>query len=543
MTTGFKKRQVLFLISAALVVATLVAYEPMRHNDFVMYDDPSYVMENPNVKGGITLQSIIWAFIKSHSANWHPITWLSHMLDCEIYGLNPLGHHITSLLIHIVNTLLLFFLLLKMTDAVWPSAFVAAAFALHPIHVESVAWVAERKDVLSGLFWMLTILAYVRYAKRPNVGRYVLVLLAFIMGLMSKPMVVTLPFVLLLLDYWPLDRYRKAPVWQLVAEKVPLLVLSATSSIITFIVQKHSEAVVSLMSWPLPFRVINALGCYFNYIVKMLYPKDLAVLYPAPQRMTIDAAVLAAVSVVVLLALWGHGRRWLVVGLLWYLGMLVPVIGLVQVGEQIMADRYTYLPSIGIFLIIAWGAEEIFSKMRYSRAILSSGAAAALIAMVLVARIQAGYWRDSTTLFERAIAVTRNNYIIHNNYGSYLCTQGRYEEGIRHFREATSIYPEFLLARKNLCVALSAQNKLDEAITCLTEALRERNDWPNIHQMHYELGWAYERKGNLALAEINYRKALTLKPDYEPARNNLASLLVKQNSPQPPKTNANLQLP
>jgi len=528
MTTGLKQRQVLFLISAALVAATLVAYEPIRHNDFVSYDDDVYITENPKVNGGITRQSVIWAFTKSHSGNWHPITWLSHMLDCEIYGLNPLGHHITNLLIHIVNTLLLFLLLSRMTGTVWRSAFVAAAFALHPLHVESVAWIAERKDMLSGLFWMLTILAYVHYAKQPNVRRYVLVLLAFAMGLMSKPMVVTLPFVLLLLDYWPLDRYQKAPLWHLLVEKFPLFVLSATFSVITFVVQKQGEAVWSLKAWPLSVRVTNALGCYFNYIMKMLYPKGLAVLYPITEKTTVDAVLLAVVGVIVLLRIWGRGRRWLVVGLLWYLGTLVPVIGLVQSGAQIMADRYTYLPSIGIFIIVAWGAAEIFAKLPHPKPLAVTTGTVALIVMVLLTRTQVGYWRDSPTLYKRALAVTRNNFVMHNNYGLCLCKQRRYEEAAQHFKKAISTCPGYLDARWNLCTMLLEQKKFDEAIICLTEALRERNDWPEIHKMYNKLGYAYAQKGDLTLAEVNFRKALSLKPDYEPARRNLARALAKQ---------------
>jgi hypothetical protein len=295
------------------------------------------------------------------------------MLDCEIYGLNPLGHHITNLLIHIIDTLLLFFLLSRMTNTVWRSAFVAAAFALHPIHVESVTWVAERKDVLSGLFWMLTIIAYVHYTKHANIKRYMLVLLLFVMGLMSKPMVVTLPFVLLLLDWWPMNRYRKAPARQLIAEKVPLFVLSATTSVITFAAQKLTETVWSIKVWPLPTRLINALECYFNYIMKMFYPKGLAVLYPITNKPTIDAAVLAVVGIIVLLRVLGRGRPWLVVGLLWYLGTLVPVIGLVQVGIQIMADRYTYLPSIGVFIIIAWAARGNLLKDTFFQGIPGVG--------------------------------------------------------------------------------------------------------------------------------------------------------------------------
>ena len=552
-----------FLICLALAVSILITYEPIRYNSFVGYDDDKYITENPNVSGGITRDSAIWAFTQSHAANWHPITWLSHMLDCQIYGLNPLGHHITNLLIHIANSLLLFLLLSKMTRTVWRSGFVAAAFALHPLHVESVAWAVERKDVLSGLFWMLTILAYMRYAERPNVGRYIPVPLVFVMGLMSKPMVVTLPFVLLLLDWWPLDRltwhqndpatinteqqgtsatYQKASVWYLLAEKVPLFVLSAVSGIITFVVQRQGGAVVNLEVWPLHIRIINSLNCYSNYIVKMLYPKGLAVLYPVTERMTTDAAVITVISVVVLLVLWGRGRPWLVVGLLWYLGTLVPVIGLVKVGEQIMADRYTYLPSIGVFIIIAWGGAEIFAKLSYPKSVATATSAAALIAMVLMTRTQVGYWRDSATLYKRAIAVTENNYTMHNNYGAELLTQGRYDEAIQHFKEAIRIRPGFLRARQGLCVTLLAQGKFDEAISCFTEALQEKKDWPNVHQMYYNLGCAYEQKGNLALAETNYKKTLTLKPDYEPARKNLARTLAKQNKmPEPPKTGINSQ--
>ncbi len=560
MTMKFKQRHLLFLISAVLAATTLVAYEPVRHNDFVSYDDNEYVTENPNVTGGITRESVIWAFTKSHAANWHPLTWLSHMLDCEIYGLNPLGHHITNLLIHIANSLLLFLLLSRMTGAVWRSVFVAAAFALHPIHVESVAWVAERKDVLSGLFWMLTMLAYVRYAERPNIQRYLLVLLAFAMGLMSKPMVVTLPFMLLLLDWWPLDRLARrengittatteqqtAPVGcpratllHLVIEKVPLIVLSAISSVIIFVIQKSGEGMQSLKAWPLHIRIINSLGSYLDYVVKMLYPKGLAALYPPLEEMAIDAAALAAMGVAVLLVFWGRRRRWLVVGLLWYLVTLVPVIGLVQVGVQTMADRYTYLPSIGVFIIVAWGAAEIFAKLSHPKPVAAGAIAAALVAMVLVTRIQVSYWRDSPALFERAIAVTKDNFVMHYNYGTYLCGQGRYDEGIRHFKEAIRINPEYLIARQKLHLALLKQKKVDEVISYLTEAIRQQKDRPDIYKMYNDLGMAYELKGDLILAEQNYKMALAIKPDYEIARNNLASVSARQGKmPGPAKTDA-----
>ena len=546
----FSQKYVLIVICAALVTATFVAYEPIRHNGFVTYDDDLYVTENTHVNGGITRQSVVWAFtINYDTGNWHPVTWLSHMLDCEIYGLNPLGHHITNLLIHVANSLLLFLLLLKMTGARWRSAFVAAAFALHPIHVESVAWAAERKDVLSGLFWMLTILAYVYYAKRPNVRRYVLVLSAFVMGLMSKPIVVTLPFVLLLLDYWPLGRlmrrqnnnatvtreqqnasviYQKASIRGLLVEKIPMFMLSAVSSVITLVAQKQGGAFVPLESWPLNTRVINALGCYFNYIVKILYPKGLAVLYPLPENTASGAAVLAVIGAAALLVLWGRKKRWLAVGLLWYLGTLVPVIGLVQVGWQIMADRYTYLPSIGVFIIIAWGSEEIFSNIRYSKVILTAGAVTALIAMVPATRIQVGYWRDSPTLFDRAIDVTKNNFVMYGDYGQFLIKQGQYEQASQYLKKALRIHPTYLPVRGNICVVLLAQNKLDEAISCFTEELRENNAWPEMHKMYNNLGSAYEQKGDIVSAEINYRKAIMLKPDFELGQRNMGRVFLKQ---------------
>lgn len=544
MTTRFNKRQILFLIIAAIVAMTVLSYAPIVHNGFVNYDDNQYVFNNPNVKGGITQRSIIWAFTNLNISYWHPLTWLSHMLDCEIYGLRPLGHHITSILIHIINSALLFLLLSKMTGTVWRSGFVAAAFALHPVHVESVAWVAERKDVLSGMFWILSMLAYVHYAERPNVRRYAIVLLTFVMGLMSKPMMVTLPFALLLLDYWPLDRFilqqdktsspadisiicQKASLWRLLEEKVPMFVLSAALSVITFVAQKQVGVVASLEAMPLHIRAVNSLGSYYHYIMKMLCPKALAVLYPPPTQMTTDAAAMAVMGVAVLLVLWGRGRRWLVMGLLWYLGTLVPVIGLVQSGFQIMADRYTYIPSIGVFIIIAWGAAEIFAKLSHPKHAAAAAGAAALIVMVLMTQNQVRYWRDSATLFEHAIAVTKNNYTIHYNYGLDLLEQRKYEEALQHFKEASRICPRYLEARGNICITLLAQKKLDEAISCFSDALKERNDWPEIHMMYYNLGVAYEQKGDFAHAAINYRKALTLNPDFVLAQQGLTYLQAK----------------
>jgi tetratricopeptide (TPR) repeat protein len=537
---GRQQNRILLLISAALVLATLIAYEPLRHNEFVYYDDKTYITENPYIAGGITFNSVIWAFISTYAANWHPVTWLSHMLDYELYGYAPLGHHITNLILHIANTLLLLLLLRKMTGAIWKSAFVAAAFALHPVHVESVAWAAERKDVLSTLFWMLTLLAYVRYvrgvdlpatAKHVNYG---LVLILFAMGLMSKPMVITLPFVLLLLDYWPLERFtaetteKKNIIKKLIVEKIPLLALSAASCITTFVAQRTGGAVSSLTNWPWYDRFINAMGSYFNYVMKILYPSKLAALYPFEGKISLLPALAAILGTALLLYFWGRKRRWLIAGLLWYLGTLVPVIGLVQIGEQILADRYTYIPSIGIFIIIAWGVEEIFSRKHYPKVLAVSAAAIVITAMIPVTRVQAGYWRDAPTLFKRAIAVTKNNYPMLNNFGMYLCMNGNCDEGQKYIEESLGICPNYLPARSNRCAGLLVQKKIDQAIGCLNETLQMAGNWAGAYKLYYGLGLAYLHKDNIDMAEINFQKSLQLRPDFLPAQQYLALIQAKQ---------------
>jgi tetratricopeptide (TPR) repeat protein len=543
-----RQNRILLLISAGLVLATLIAYEPIRHNDFVDYDDNTYITENPDVSSGLTLHSIYLAFTKTHYYMWHPLTTLSHMLDCQIFELNPLGHHLVSVTIHIINVLLVLWIFTAMTGAVWPSAFIAMVFALHPLQVESVAWAAERKTVLSGLFWLLTIAAYIWYAKQPVISRYIVVFMIYALCIMTKPVVVTLPFVLVLLDFWPLNRIRSKnsefkieneelkgknlnsqfTILNSIYEKVPLLALSGILCVITFIVQNRAGSVMSLELWPLHIRLINAMASYFDYVAKMLYPVNLAVLYPFLKKPEINQAVLAVMGIAVLLRLWGQGRRWLVMGLLWYLGALVPAIGIIQSGSQAMADRYVYLPSIGILIIMAWGAKEIFSKIPFSKLILTSCAAVALIAMTLTTRSQLGYWKDSGTLCKRALDVTQNNFVMENNYGEYLFTHNQYDEGIRHFQEALRIWPEYPDARMNICHALLILNKLDEAINCYNEALQTRTGWLGIHEVYYNLGWAYEQKNNISLAETNYRKALELKPDFKPAQDGLASVQAKQ---------------
>jgi len=585
MSNGIKrehnKKQVL-LICVALSLATIIAYEQVRLNGFVNYDDPAYVTGNPHVNGGITLESVVWVFTNNHVGNWHPLTGLSHILDCELFGLNPLWHHLTSLLFHIVNTLLLFWVLKRMTGEVWASAFVAAAFAIHPLHVESVAWVAERKDVLSGFFWMLTMAAYIRYAKQPDIRRYLLVALAFCLGLMTKPMVVTLPFVLLLLDYWPLGRlqwewrskpagpsksvnvgYPRATAWRLVGEKIPLFTLVVISSVVTFIVQKSAGAVPGRQVFSPIIRIANSLISYLAYIGKMVWPSRLAIHYPHPSymlemwRAAVAALLLLGISIWVIRLARSH--RYLLVGWLWYLITLVPVIGLVQVGGQAMADRYTYLPSIGIFIMVAWGAAEVVAKWRYRKIGLGISAGLLLAVLLICTRMQVRYWQNDFTLFGHALEVTENNTRMHNYYGVALRENGRFEEAITHFDESLRINPGYSRARYNKGRVFLEQRKLDEAIASFTEVLRAEPDWPEVHnylglayarkgqfvqaikhfkavlrsrpgwyETYNDLGLAYSLLGKHDLAIQSYREALRLKPDYRAAINNLKIALEEQ---------------
>jgi tetratricopeptide (TPR) repeat protein len=543
------ERVYVFLVWVALGLATLIAFESVCSCKFVSYDDYQYVTGNSLVRMGLTRQSVTEAFTTIHaSGNWHPLTLLSHMADCELFGLNPFWHHFVNLLFHIVNTLLLFEILRRITGAVWQSAFVAALFALHPVHVESVAWVAERKDVLSAFFWMLTIAVYVWYCRRPAIGKYVLVILFLCLGLMAKPMLVTLPFVLLLLDYWPLRRFgwaaQNEPLLQsglncsdlkkvspvgLILEKAPLFVVSAFFILIACIVQRGVGAMAPAATFPLKFRLANALVSYVGYIVKMIYPRRLAVLYPLrleglPAWQPIVAfVILAVVSAIVIYA--GRRRRYLIVGWLWFLATLVPVIGLVQVGIHAMADRYTYLPSIGFFIIITWGTADILGKWRYKETVLKVSAVAVLVILVMCTRAQVGYWQNDFTLYKRAVEVTEDNYIMHNNFGDVLLKKDRPEEAVRHFKEALQINPNHLEARLNIGVVLSKLGKFDEAVECFKEVLRFRRDWPVAYN---NLGRAYALLGEYDLAIQNYKEALRLKPNYPAATKNLQAALDEQ---------------
>ena len=545
----FQRHLLEFSIGLCLIMVILAVFWPVKNYEFINFDDDLYVTDNPYVKAGLTLKSVIWAFTTMHANNWHPLTWLSHMLDRELYGLNPGGHHLTNLLFHIGNTLLLFLVLKRMTGALWRSSFVAALFALHPLHVESVAWVAERKDVLSTLFWILTMWAYFWYTEQPRLDRYLLVLLLFALGLLSKPMLVTLPFILLLLDYWPLGRFQfgqlnghhnphssksispcnqRSLTFRLVLEKAPFFALSAVSSFLTFFAQQKGGAVKSFELFSFGNRIGNALVSYVNYIGKMIWPHHLALLYPHPGALPIwqvigASLLLVCVSVVAIRSARRH--PYLMVGWLWYLGTLVPVIGLVQVGMQAMADRYTYVPLIGLFVMIAWGIPNILLRLGCRRIVLAILADLLLLTLTAIAMLQVKHWHNSVTLFKHSLKVTVDNYIIHNNLGIALAARGKDEEAIAHYVEALRIKPYFVEAHNNFGNALVRQGKYREAIYHYAECLRIM---PDLAKAHSNLGVALSRQGRYQEAIVHYEEALRIKPDYADAHYNLGNALALQ---------------
>lgn len=485
-----------------LVLMTLGVYHDVFRSGFVELDDNGYITENAVVQGGLTLKGLAWAFTTLHYANWHPVTWISHMADCQLWGVNPAGHHLTSLFFHIVNALLLFWFLRRATGSVWRSWFVAALFAVHPIHVESVAWIAERKDVLSGCFWMLTMIAYASYAERPRPARYAGVLVLFALGLMAKPMLVTLPFVLLLLDYWP---FRRTQGWTIpVVEKIPLFVLSAASCVVTFLAQQSKDAVMSLEGVSFLGRVSNAVVAYVTYLVKMVFPYALAVYYPlrSAQPVWLVAACSLLLIVVSAWAVYAWRRRpYLLVGWLWFLGTLVPVIGLLQVGGQAMADRYTYIPLIGVFIMIVWSVPE-FRGWRVAGPLI-------LALWMSLAYVQVGYWRDSVLLFRHALAVGGSMPIINYNLGVALAKQGRNREAIVEYREALRIFPGYVEAHSNLGDAFYAMGDLAGTIQQYREAI-DLN--PELAAPQGGLGVVLAMQGYVEEAVPHLQKAVALEP-------------------------------
>ncbi len=510
----------LALLCFLLAVVTIGVYLPVRNHEFVRFDDDVYVTRNPHVQSGLTAQNIKWDFTTSHAANWHPLTWLSHQLDCSLFAGNAGAHHLVNVVFHVANTLLLFIVFGRMTNRFWPSAFVAALFALHPLHVESVAWVAERKDVLSTLFWLLTMLAYVRYTERPSVVRYLITLVLFALGLLAKPMLVTVPFVLLLLDFWPLDRVGNPgfSIRNLFLEKLPFVFLSAVSSVVTFIAQQKGGAMSDIYLVSFRERIANAIVSYLDYIGKMIWPARLAVLYPLPTGgiPTAKVVLYAIILVLIIVSLLYYSRRhkYLFVGWLWFLGTLVPVIGIVQVGTQAMADRYTYVPLTGLFIIIAFAAADLFEKIPFRKIILTTLAGAILLACAVVTSTQLRYWKNSLSLFEHTIAVTKDNYVIFNSYASVIGPLGRYEEAAKYLTEAVRIMPNFPEAHHNLGNALRNLGNFDQAIRHYNIALRLD---PAYTSAHYGLGLALADKGDYDAAIEHYK--ICLGPDANLKRN------------------------
>jgi protein O-mannosyl-transferase len=509
-------------IYAGLAIAILVAYLPVKTYDFVNFDDPDYVSGNAHVRQGITPGGIEWALTSTESANWFPVTRLSHMLDVEMFGLDAGWHHLVNVLLHAIATLLLFAFLNRTTHARWPSAMVALLFALHPLHVESVAWIAERKDTLAALFWFLTLWAYVRYVEKPGIGRYLPVLGSFVLGLMSKPMIVTLPFVLLLIDVWPLRR-RFA-----LREKIPFFALSAASAIVTYLAQAGSGAVDALPI-PLAMRVENALISYCIYIAKMFWPTGLAVFYPyqldIPAWQAAGAALaILGISALTLRAFKTHS--YLAVGWFWYLGTLVPVIGLIQVGAQARADRYTYVPMVGLSIMLAWGLADVAHRWPRSKNVVVPLAAAACVVCAILTSLQVQYWRDSASLFQHALDSTERNDIAHHNLGAFLMTiPGRQSEAVEHLEASLKIRPDSAKAHTDLGTALSSfPDRLPDAVAQYEASLRIA---PGLAITHNNLGNTLSKLDKLPEAIGEYRAALRIDPAYAEAHNNLGSALAR----------------
>lgn len=544
--TARDRRYRVILAGVALVGITLLLYWPVQQFEFVAFDDTAYVTENRIVQEGLAAGGLRWAFSAFDVANWHPLTWVSHMLDVELYGLNAGGHHWTSVQIHAAGALLLFAALVAMTGAIWASAFAAALFAVHPLHVESVAWVAERKDVLSGAFWFLCLAAYASYVTKPTAARYLAVLISFVLGLMSKPMAVTLPVVLLLLDYWPLRRFAEARTLfdrltggpthgaaasarSLLIEKIPLFVLSAASCVMTLAAQGSGGAVIALEQIPVDVRLANAIVSYVDYLGKTLWPVGLVMFYPhfgMPPGWKIAFCALILVAVTVFAVRGARRYPYVLVGWLWYLGTLVPVIGVVQVGSQSMADRYTYIPLVGIFIALAWALRDQAGKGPALKALLMVLAAVSLVGLTVTARDQVWTWRNSVTLFEHALQVIEANPVVHNNLGVTYLSAGDSGKAAPHFRRALELRPGYADALFNLGLCAFKAGDRQEAARYFQCALQEDSRYDRAHVY---LGFILLEARMPGPAAEHFREALHIRPDQEAAHHHLAVALMQLN--------------
>ena len=561
------QKHIVFVISVALVIATLVAYEPIRHNGFVNYDDNGYIVYNKEVQSGITWESLGQAFTKPHLYMWHPLTTISHMLDYEFFGLNPTGHHLVSVTIHIVNVLLVFGIFRSLGGPIWLSAFIAGVFALHPIQVESVAWASERKSVMSGLFWLLTMAAYIHYARRPRLSRYLLVLAIFGFCILTKPVVVTLPFALLLLDYWPLERiggqktstlsfgdgrtfakggedkkqskpirhpsfvggpaFQKASVGWLITEKIPLLAMSAFLGVMTIIMQASGGIVPTLDKLPLEYRAANVFFSYIKYISKTIWPSGLAICYPYSRETLSDVPIVICIILFVLLTAAGiyagRRRKYAVVGWLWYVGTLVPVIGFVQSGAQGMANRYMYIPMLGLLMIIGWTAKDFISGRPRAKTAAAVMGVLMLLSLLILTRMQVRYWENSLTLFGHDIEVTKDNVLAENGYGCALSDVGLLDEAQKHLQNALRISPVYSEARNNLAKVYLKKGMLNEAIACFNEIISHNDATADIY---YNLAAALEMQKKYDEAIKYYAKSLELNPQDPAANKRMAIILL-----------------
>jgi tetratricopeptide (TPR) repeat protein len=517
-----KKKLIIYII---LTAATFIVYWQVHHFGFVNFDDNIYITENSHIQSGITPKGICWAFTTRYFELWNPLVWLSFMLDYQFYGLNAGGYHVTNLILHILSTLLLFWLFNRMTKALWKSAFIAAFFALHPLHVESVAWIAERKDVLSAFFWILTLCLYVYYTEKPAIKRYLFILLTFSLALLSKPMVVTLPIIMILLDYWPLKRFEtqkgNAFLWQ-VKEKLPLFVMSLVLVIITLLSpEKTTEKHFSLIS-----RLMNAPISFVIYLKKTFWPLDLSVFYPfleqIPVWQVLGAIFLITIVSVSTVAL-AKRLPYLLVGWFWYVITIIPVIGIIQINLQAMADRYTYLPLIGISIILAWGIPPLFREKNIRNKILFPMAIAFILSMSLSAWKQCGYWKNAIELYKYILHTTQNNYAAHVNLGSALFDERRTEEAISHYNEAIRIMPNLVLSYDKRGIALAKVGRYQQAIKDFNEAIRLSPDYDNAY---YNRGTLYQGLGRYQLAISDLSETIRLKPDHLAAYFNRGSAYI-----------------
>jgi len=533
------------VVCLLLATVTFFTYWQVKNYSFVNYDDDYYITDNLRVQKGISVESLKWSFTTTYYFNWHPLTWISFLIDIQLFGLDPGAFHLTNVFFHIANTLILFLVLRTMTGKIWQSAFVAALFALHPLHVESVAWVSERKDVLSTFFWLLTMLSYAWYIKRPyyqensGIFRYLLVMVCFLLGLLAKPMLVTLPFVLLLLDYWPLKRLDKTQLsfkkknqmlsvaLPLIWEKVPLFILSAVVIVVTYIAQAQLSWISAINKFPVYVRFSNAIISYVAYLVKMIWPFKLAVIYPHSGKFLgwqSAAAFLILAGITIFAFKTAKHAPFFITGWLWYLGTLVPVIGIVQVGAQALADRYTYIPLIGIFMIFAWGFPAVFSNRHYKKLVISVLAIGLLSFFTTLTWYQVKLWANSFMLFEHAIKINPDNYLAHAYLGFVYEKHGDTKMAIKHYTEALRIKPDYEIFNRNMGRALAAQSQFEEATEFYYRALKID---PGSAFSHNEIGLILGDQGRVFEAIYHYSEAIKTEPLFADAHNNMGLALIK----------------